>query len=111
MRYLYFQKNRYFFKRKIPFTADNIVISLQTDSLSVAKTLLAMITPRIHKLFIYLKANPMYSENVKKLIETYIKEAIVEYSELENARHTAFDFMDEEGKNLEGIAKKRLIEL
>jgi len=29
------QKNRYFFKRKIPFTADNIVISLQTDSLSL----------------------------------------------------------------------------
>jgi len=102
------QKNRYFFKRKIPFTADNIVISLQTDSLSVAKTLLAMITPKIHKLFIYLKANQMYSENVKKLIETYIKEAIVEYSELENARHTAFSFMDEEGKKYGGHSEKAI---
>ncbi|MCR1811771.1 site-specific integrase [Sulfurospirillum sp. hDNRA2] len=108
MRYLYFQKNRYFFKRKLPFTADNIVISLQTDSLSVAKTLLAMITPKIHKLFIYLKGNPMYSENVKKLIETYIKEAIVEYSELENARHTAFNFMDEEGKKFGGHSEKAI---
>lgn len=108
VQYLYFQKNRYFFKRKIPNTKSNFVISLQTDSLSVAKTILAMIAPQIHRLFIYLKDNFMYSENVKKLVKTYIEEAIIEYSELEKARHNAFNFVDETGKMYGGHSEKAI---
>ena len=51
MMYLHKHRNCYYFKRKIPKTQNNFIISLRTDSLNEAKFIISIITPKIFKLF------------------------------------------------------------
>ena len=43
-------RNKLYLRKKIPNTQPNLVLSLQTDSLSVAKKTLAIITPQVYLL-------------------------------------------------------------
>lgn len=109
-KYLIKKGNCYYFKRKIPKTRKNITISLQTDSLKVAKYIINMINFNITKLFlIYLGKmdNQLEEKNevieyVRELLKKYVLEAIVEYGELEELRHQDFTYINEDGISLDG---------
>lgn len=102
MTYLHIHRNRYYYKRKIPNSTYNIVVSLQTDSLSIAKNLLAIINAKTLALFKRLKkegtVNVKIIEKVKELVNEYIKEAIIEYSDIEDLRHTALALVEDNKK-------------
>jgi hypothetical protein len=102
MTYLYLQNNRFYYKRKIPNTTTNIVISLQTDSLAIAKNLLVIINSKTLNLFKTIKESvSMDISKVKTLVNKYIQEAIIEYGELETLRHQELTYT-ENGKKYAG---------
>ena len=52
MMYLHKHRNCYYYKRKIPKTQTNFIISLKTDSLNEAKFIIGIINPKIYKLLL-----------------------------------------------------------
>lgn len=52
MIYLHKHRNCYYYKRKIPKTQTNFIISLKTDSLNEAKFIISIINPKIYKLLL-----------------------------------------------------------
>lgn len=108
-RYLIKKGNAYYFKRKIPKTNKNITISLQTDSLIMAKYIINVINFKIIKLFTLLERKQFKSldreelhDYIKSLLKNYVLEAIVEYENLEELRHEDFTFTNEDGVSLDG---------
>ncbi|MEJ5167951.1 MAG: hypothetical protein WHU93_02180 [Arcobacteraceae bacterium] len=101
-------RNKLYFKKKIPNTQTNIVFSLQTDSLSVAKKTLAIITPQIYLLFEKLKREQMTLQEIRAIINNYITEAIKEYSPIETLRHNELSFIEEDGTKYGGHSKKAI---
>lgn len=110
IKYLLKKGNCYYFKRKIPNNRKCITISLQTDSLVVAKHIINMLNFNITKLFLlYLdKMDNQLEEKdevikyIKELLKKYVLEAIVEYGELEELRHQDFTYTNEDGISLDG---------
>jgi len=109
-KYLIKKGNCFYFKRKIPNNRKCITISLQTDSLNLAKYLINMINFNFTKLFLlYLgKMDTQLEEKdevikyIKELLKKYVLEAIVEYGELEELRHQDFTYINEDGIPLDG---------
>lgn len=108
MKYLHVHRNRYYFKRKIPHSHLNIVASLQTDSLSTAKSLLVIINAKTFDLFQRLKKGELMDVNkIKAMVNRYIEEGLKEYSIAEEFRHKALT-IEEDGKTYGGHTSKAI---
>jgi hypothetical protein len=106
--YLHIHRNRYYYKRKIPYTQHNIVVSLQTDSLTTAKNLLAIINAKTLALLQRLKKGEyMDVQKIKSMINDYIQEAIKEYGSVEELRHKVLTIQDD-GKTYNGHSEKAI---
>lgn len=106
--YLSIHRNRYYYKRKIPHTHHNIVVSLQTDSLTTAKNLLAIINAKLLALFQRLKkGEQMDVEKIKAMVNSYIQEGMKEYGIAEQLRHKALT-IQEDGKTYGGHSTKAI---
>ena len=75
MRYLSKHRDRYYYKRKLPKTTKNLVVSLQTDNKSEANFITAIITARIKPL---LEDKALNLQEEMKLIQTTVKEYVEE---------------------------------
>ena len=81
MAYLFNHRNGYYFKRKIPKTQTNFLISLKTDSLKEAKFIIATISPRFLKLFMENIMNwDEEIDYIRDLISEYVDEAKEDYT-------------------------------
>jgi integrase len=102
--------------RTIPFFSSHYGIteirhSLKTQNKKTAQKLAIHIYHRLDIIFAkFIKKDfPMQDfDKIKQLINTYIKEAIKEYSELENLRHKALRFTDDDGKTYNGHTPKAI---
>lgn len=109
-RYLIKKDNCYYYKRKIPKCRKNITISLNTDSLVIAKYIIDMLNSKTTKLFLMYLGNMDKQieekneviEYVRTLLKKYVSEAIIEYEELEELRHKDFTYTNEDGVTLDG---------
>ncbi|AFL69389.1 site-specific integrase [Sulfurospirillum barnesii] len=95
----------YYFRQRIPAHFDtikqtHIKVSLRTKTLKIAKLRANLLSFRLDNLFI--KRRVMDLKAIREIINTYIKEAIEEYSELETLRHNALAFIDQDGKEYGG---------
>lgn len=109
-RYLIKKDNYYYYKRKIPKCRKNITISLNTDSLLIAKYIIDMLNSKTTKLFLMYLGNMNKQieekneviEYVRTLLKKYVSEAIIEYGELEELRHNDFTYTNEDNISLDG---------
>lgn len=95
------RESTYYFRQRIPAHFDtikqtHIKVSLRTKTLKIAKLRANLLSFRLDNLFI--KRRIMDLKAIREIINTYIKEAIEEYSELETLRHNALAFIDQDGK-------------
>lgn len=108
MTYLHIHRNRYYYKRKIPHTHHNIVVSLKTDSLTTAKNLLVIINAKTLTLFQRLKKGEyMDVEKIKAMVDSYAKLAIDEYGNIEELRHKELA-ITKDGKNYAGYSTEAI---
>lgn len=88
----------YYFRKRIPSTLkmfikqDHIKISLHTKMIKVAKLRANLIRFRLDKFF--LKGQIVDIQKIREVINSYVKEAISEYSEVEELRHKELAFTD-----------------
>ena len=107
MKYLLQSKTQaYYYKRKVPYTQVNFVISLRTDSLREAKFLIATINPKFETTTLIIGENPMEWEEklsyLQNLIAKYIEEAKRDYSKQRVARESRYSYITKSGKNRSG---------
>lgn len=85
--------------------------SLKTNNKRTAQKLAIIIYNRLDIIFSKFIQKDVFVldfERIKQLINTYIQEAIKEYSELENMRHKALRFTDDDGKTYNGHSTKAI---
>lgn len=95
MRYIMKQNGRYYFRRKIPKTIHNYTFSLNTKNVKIALKKVACFLRYSEHVFIDLKylskEEVMSSINeIQEILRDYKQKALIEYSELEEARHNDF---------------------
>lgn len=107
-KYLIKKDSLYYYKRKIPNTNYCITVSLLSDSLSKAKILVDIINIKSYHLFFKVSkmSNQLSGDELqaymKGILKKYVLEAIIEYGEFEDLRHTDFTFTHEDGRTLDG---------
>ena len=115
--YIYQRNNAYYFRMRtsaifsIHYGISEIRHSLKTRNKRTAQKLAIIIYNRLDKVFYKFIRGDAWMLNVdkiKQLIATYIEEAIIEYSELENMRHKALRFTDDDGKTYNGHSPKAI---
>lgn len=85
--------------------------SLKTNNKRIAQKLAIVIYNRLDIIFakfIRKDVSVLDFNKIKLLIDTYIQEAIIEHSELENMRHKALRFTDDDGKTYNGHSPKAI---
>ena len=95
MRYIIKQNGRYYFRRKIPRTIHNYTFSLNTKNVKIALKKVACFLRYSEHVFMDLKylskEEVMSSINeIQEILRDYKQKALIEYSELEEARHNDF---------------------
>ncbi len=109
MMYLHKHRNCYYFKRKIPKTQNNFIISLRTDSLNEAKFIISIITPKIFKLFMdYTMEHNEQLDFIDELVRTYVEEAKEEYTKYSRLREEKYSYTNKKGKKLSGSHPKAI---
>jgi hypothetical protein len=102
MTHLFKHRNCYYFKRKIPKTQINFLISLRTDSLKEAKFIIDTIRPR----FLILASDLMnYDEELEyitEIIKKYINEAKEDYSKYSKLREDKYFYITKKGEIRKG---------
>ena len=81
MTHLFKHRNGYYFKRKIPKTQTNFLISLRTDSLKEAKFIIDIISPKF-----FILGNTMNFDEeldyITEIIRNYVDEAKQQYKKI-----------------------------
>ena len=108
MTHLFKHRNCYYFKRKIPKTQINFLISLRTDSLKEAKFIIDTIRPR----FLILASDLMnYDEELEyitEIIKKYINEAKEDYSKYSKLREDKYFYITKKGEIRKGSHPKAI---
>lgn len=102
MKYLVKSRSNYYFRRKIPYTQKNFLVSLKTDSLKEAKFLIDTINPKFKTVGVLemdFQEKIIYLQNL--MIE-YIEEAKRDYSHQRVAREKRYAYTTKKGKNRSG---------
>ena len=109
MMYLHKHRNCYYYKRKIPKTQTNFIISLKTDSLNEAKFIISIINPKIYKLLLdYAMEHNEQLDFIDKLVRTYVEEAKEEYTKYSRLREEKYSYTNKKGKKLSGSHPKAI---
>lgn len=109
MTHLFKHRNGYYFKRKIPKTQTNFLISLRTDSLKEAKFIIDTITPRILKLFMENIMNwDEEIDYIKDLIGEYVDEAKDDYTKYSKLREKKYSYTTKKGETRKGSHPKAI---
>ena len=107
--YLHKHRNCYYFKRKIPKTQTNFIISLKTDSLNEAKFIISIINPKIYKLLLdYTMEHNEQLDFIDELVRTYVEEAKEEYTKYSRLREEKYSYTNKKGKKLSGSHPKAI---
>ena len=109
MMYLHKHRNCYYYKRKIPKTQTNFIISLKTDSLNEAKFIISIINPKIYKLLLdYAMEQNEQLNFIDELVRTYVEEAKEEYTKYSRLREEKYSYTNKKGKKLSGSHPKAI---
>lgn len=109
MMYLHKHRNCYYYKRKIPKTQTNFIISLKTDSLNEAKFIIGIINPKIYKLLLdYAMEQNEQLNFIDELVRTYVEEAKDEYTKYSRLREEKYSYTNKKGKKLSGSHPKAI---
>ena len=109
MMYLHKHRNCYYYKRKIPKTQTNFIISLKTDSLNEAKFIISTINPKIYKLLLdYAMEQNEQLNFIDELVRTYVEEAKDEYTKYSRLREEKYSYTNKKGKKLSGSHPKAI---
>ena len=109
MIYLHKHRNCYYYKRKIPKTQTNFIISLKTDSLNEAKFIISIINPKIYKLLLdYAMEQNEQLNFIDELVRTYVEEAKDEYTKYSRLREEKYSYTNKKGKKLSGSHPKAI---
>ena len=109
MIYLHKHRNCYYYKRKIPKTQTNFIISLKTDSLNEAKFIISIINPKIYKLLLdYAMEQNEQLNFIDELVRTYVEEAKDEYTKYSRLRGEKYSYTNKKGKKLSGSHPKAI---
>ena len=109
MIYLHKHRNCYYYKRKIPKTQTNFIISLKTDSLNEAKFIISIINPKIYKLLLdYTMEHNEQLDFIDELVRTYVEEAKDEYTKYSRLREEKYSYTNKKGKKLSGSHPKAI---
>lgn len=109
MTHLFKHKNGYYFKRKIPKTQTNFLISLKTDSLKEAKFIIATISPRFLKLFMENIMNwDEEIDYIRDLISEYVDEAKEDYTKYSKLREKKYTYTTKKGEIRSGSHPKAI---
>lgn len=109
MMYLHKHRNCYYYKRKIPKTQTNFIISLKTDSLNEAKFIIGIINPKIYKLLLdYAMEQNEQLNFIDELVRTYVEEAKEEYTKYSRLREEKYSYTNKKGKKLSGSHPKAI---
>ena len=109
MMNLFKHRNGYYFKKKIPKTQKNFLISLRTDSLKEAKFITATITPRILILFMEITMNwDEEIDYIKQLISEYVEEAKEDYTKYSKLREKRYSYTTKKGETRLGSHPKAI---
>ena len=109
MIYLHKHRNCYYYKRKIPKTQTNFIISLKTDSLTEAKFIISIINPKIYKLLLdYAMEQNEQLNFIDELVRTYVEEAKDEYTKYSRLREEKYSYTNKKGKKLSGSHPKAI---
>ena len=109
MAYLFNHRNGYYFKRKIPKTQTNFLISLKTDSLKEAKFIIDTITPRFLKLFMENIMNwDEEIDYIRDLISEYVDEAKEDYTKYSKLREKKYTYTTKKGEIRNGSHPKAI---
>ncbi|WP_323591531.1 site-specific integrase [Aliarcobacter butzleri] len=109
MKYLHKHRNCYYYKRKIPKTQINFIISLRTDSLNEAKFIISIINSKIFKLFMgYAMEQNEQLDLIDSLARTYVDEAKEEYTKYSRLREEKYSYTNKKGKKLSGSHPKAI---
>ena len=109
MIYLHKHRNCYYYKRKIPKTQTNFIISLKTDSLNEAKFIIGIINPKIYKLLLdYAMEQNEQLNFIDELVRTYVEEAKDEYTKYSRLREEKYSYTNKKGKKLSGSHPKAI---
>ena len=102
MTHLFKHRNGYYFKRKIPKTQTNFLISLRTDSLKEAKFIIDTITPKFLKLFMENIMNwDEEIDYINDLIGEYVDEAKEDYTKYSRLREKKYSYTTKKGEKLQ----------
>lgn len=109
MTHLFKHRNGYYFKRKIPKTQTNFLISLRTDSLKEAKFIIDTITPRFLKLFMDNIMNwDEEIDYIRDLISEYVDEAKEDYTKYSKLREKKYTYTTKKGEIRNGSHPKAI---
>lgn len=109
MTHLFKHRNGYYFKRKIPKTQTNFLISLRTDSLKEAKFIIDTITPKFLKLFMENIMNwDEEIDYIKDLISEYVDEAKEDYTKYSRLREKKYSYTTKKGEKRNGSHPKAI---
>lgn len=109
MQYLVKHRNRFYYKRKLPKTQNNLVISLQTDNKSEANYITAIINARITPLFKDISLN--FEEEIDLIqltIKEYVQEAKDDYSSYSQQREEIYKYTSKNGTERLGSHPKAI---
>jgi integrase len=107
MAYLFNHRNGYYFKRKIPRTQKNFLISLRTDSLKEAKFIIDIISPK----FLIIGNKMNFDEEldyITEIIRNYVDEAKQEYKKFSKDREIRYSYTSKKGKERSGSHPKAI---
>lgn len=98
MRHLSKHRDRYYYKRKLPKTTKNLVISLQTDNKSEANFITAIINARINPIFKDITLNfEEELELIQTTVKEYVQEAKEEYGYYSQKREQNYKYTTKKG--------------
>ncbi|MFX4241896.1 tyrosine-type recombinase/integrase [Aliarcobacter butzleri] len=102
MKYLVKSRSNYYFRRKIPYTQKNFLVSLRTDSEKEAKFLISIINPKFQALGIIKMEWEEKLIYLQNLIAEYVEEAKRDYSQQRIERERRYAYTTKKGKNRSG---------
>lgn len=109
MNYLVTHRDKFYYKRKLPKTKKNLVVSLQTDNKLEANFIIAIINARLSPLFKDSTVN--FEEEVdliQQTIREYVQEAKDDYSICSQQREQTYKYTSKNGTERLGSHPKAI---
>lgn len=109
MQYLVKHRDTFYFKKKLPKTQKNLVLSLQTDNKHEANFIIAIISTRL-SLFLkdFQLTNEEEIDHIQKTVKQYIEEAKADYGTYADIREDRYKYTNKKGIELLGSHPKSL---